>query len=77
MGLLGDVMRQRDSEAVAKSETIHPQMPNYQSSGAVRKSRWTSWAPIPNKPMVSVDVKQHFNQHAKLCTIKCGHCMDV
>ena len=35
MGLLGDVMRQRDSEAVVKSESIHPQMPNYQSSGAV------------------------------------------
>ena len=24
-------------------------------------SRWTSWAPIPNKPTVSVDIKQHFN----------------
>ena len=24
------------------------------------KSRWTSWAPVPNKPTVSVDVKQHF-----------------
>ena len=23
------------------------------------KSRWTSWAPLPNKPTVSVDVKQH------------------
>ena len=23
--------------------------------------RWTSWAPVPNKPTVSVDVKQHFN----------------
>ena len=33
-----------------------------QSSGAVRKSRWTSWAPVPNKPTVSVDVKQHFKQ---------------
>ena len=31
------------------------------SSGAVWKSRWTSWAPVPNKPTVSVDVKQHFN----------------
>ena len=30
-----------------------------ESSGAVRKSRWPSWAPIPNKPSVSVDVKQH------------------
>ena len=24
------------------------------------KSRWPSWAPVPNKPTVSVDVKQHF-----------------
>ena len=31
-----------------------------QSSGAVWKSRWPSWAPVPNKPTVSVDVKQHF-----------------
>ena len=30
-----------------------------QSSGAVWKSRWPSWAPVPNKPTVSVDVKQH------------------
>ena len=36
---------------------------NKQSSGAVWKSRWTSWAPVPNKPLVSVDVKQHFNLH--------------
>ena len=33
-----------------------------QSSGAVWKSRWTSWFPVPNKPTVSVDVKQHFSQ---------------
>ena len=32
-----------------------------QNSGAVWKSRWTSWDPVPNKPTVSVDVKQHFN----------------
>ena len=25
------------------------------------KSRWPSWAPVPNKPTVSVDVKQHFS----------------
>ena len=24
-------------------------------------STWTSSAPVPNKPTVSVDVKQHFN----------------
>ena len=35
-----------------------------QSSGAVWKSRWPSWAPVPNKPKVSVDVKQHStNRH--------------
>ena len=33
-----------------------------QSSGGVWKSRWTSWGPVPNKPTVSVDVKQHLNQ---------------
>ena len=30
-----------------------------QRSGAVWKSRWTSWAPVTNKPTVSVDVRQH------------------
>ena len=35
-----------------------------QSSGAAGESRWLSWAPVPNKPTVSVDVKQHFNQSA-------------
>ena len=29
------------------------------SSGAVWKSRWPFWVPVPNKPTVSVDVKQH------------------
>ena len=36
-----------------------------QSSGAVWKSKWQSWAPVPNKPTVSVDVKQHFNNEIK------------
>ena len=40
-----------------------------QSSGAVWKSRWTSWAPVPNKPTVSVDVKQHFNNMYALSTV--------
>ena len=31
----------------------------FQSSGVVWKSRWPSWAPVPNKPTISVDVKQH------------------
>ena len=39
----------------------HVIVDNIQSSGAVRRSRWTSWAPVPSKPTVSVDVKQHFN----------------
>ena len=30
-----------------------------QSSGAVWKLRWRSWAPVPNKRTVSVDIKQH------------------
>ena len=34
-----------------------------QRSGAVWKSRWPSCAPVPNKPTVSVDVKQHFNNN--------------
>ena len=44
--------------------------PSFQSSGAVWKSRWPSWAPVPNKPMVSVDIKQHSTNSTKLC-----HCM--
>ena len=28
--------------------------------------RWTSWAPVPNKPRVLVDEKQNFNQLHKL-----------
>ena len=31
-----------------------------QSSGAVWKSKWPSWAPVPNKPTISMDVKQRF-----------------
>ena len=37
----------------------YPSLP--QSSGAVWKSRWPSWAPVPNKPTVSVDVTQHWS----------------
>ena len=39
----------------------HVYLLNSQSSGAVRKSRWPSWAPVPDKPAFSVDVKQHLN----------------
>ena len=35
-----------------------------QSSGAAWKSRWPCWAPVPNKPTVSVDVKQHSTHSA-------------
>ena len=35
--------------------------PIRQSSGAVWKSRWPSWAPVPNKPTVSVDVKKRLS----------------
>ena len=46
---------------------VHPTKPgsntksrmSNQSSGAVWKSRWPSWAPVPNKPKVSVDVTQN------------------
>ena len=37
----------------------HQQQQQNQSSVAVWKSRWPSWASVPNKPTVSVDVKQH------------------
>ena len=37
--------------------------PSLALRSGVWKWRWTSWAPVPNKPTVSVDVKpQHFNQ---------------
>ena len=32
----------------------------------MRKSRWTSWAPVPNNPTVSVDVKQHFSHRPRV-----------
>ena len=35
------------------------------SSGAGWKSRWPSWAPVLNKPTVSVDVKQHSTNEFK------------
>ena len=36
-----------------------------QSSADVWKSRWPSWAPVPNKPTVSLDVKQHSTNSTK------------
>ena len=48
-----------------------------QSSGAVW---WTSRAPVPNKPTVSVDVKQHFSQrqlYERRWGSQCwGHCTE-
>ena len=45
----------------------------FQRSGAVWKSRWPSWAPGPNKPTVSVDVKQHFNSNNMQSVPTCRH----
>ena len=45
-----------------KVHKLHYRYMYAQSSGAVWKSRWPSWAPVPNKPTVSVDVKQHPNK---------------
>ena len=46
-----------------------------QSSGAVWKSKWPSWAPVPNinKPTVCVDVKQDFisPHHSRAVDISC------
>ena len=44
-------------------ETQTKPLPPAQSSGAVWKSKWPSWAPVPNKLTVSVDVKQHFSNN--------------
>ena len=46
-----------------------------QSSGDVWKLRWTSWAPVPNKPSVSVDVKQHSTKRCILMGegVESGH----
>ena len=41
------------------TELSPPNGKTVQSKGAVWKLRWPSWAPVPNRPTVSVDVKQH------------------
>ena len=33
----------------------------YRAEELCGESRWPSWAPVPNKPTVSVDVKPQFN----------------
>ena len=44
-----------------------------ENSGAVCKSIWTSGAPVPNKPMVSVDGKATLNNRKKIRQInRCG-----
>ena len=45
------------------SSPLPPPPPPPPSSGAVWKSRRPSWAPVPDKPMVSVDVKQHLSNN--------------
>ena len=59
------------SQFVPNMSTRHPRtlsstssFKRHQSSGAVWQSRWPSWAPVPNKPTVSVDVKQHSTNHS-------------
>ena len=47
-----------------------------QSSGAVWKSRWPSWAPVPNKPTVSVDVKQHSTSSWEWFSIMMRHSVE-
>ena len=52
-----------DCEGQSSQDSAHKTPTTFkergQSSGAVWKSRWPSWVPVPNKPTVSVDVKQH------------------
>ena len=49
------------------------QSPIQSSSGAERMSRWTSWAPVPNKPTLSVDLKQHFNNNNNNNSLRRGY----
>ena len=44
------------------TKDVHVPSRQPQSSGAVWKWRWTSWAPVPNKLSVSVDEKQQWTQ---------------
>ena len=45
----------------------------------MRKSRWPSWAPVPNKPTASVDVKQHsaIQLHTPISSALTGETMGV
>ena len=57
--MTADNISSKDKAASRLSKKWRQCLPTGQSSGAVWKSRWPSWAPVPNKPTVSVDVKQH------------------
>ena len=59
------------SQFVPNMSTRHPRtlsstssFKRHQSLGAVWQSRWTSWAPVPNKPTVFEDVNQHSTNHS-------------
>ena len=54
-------IKEEENSLYLFSTTVRCHCQVTQTSGAVWKSRWPSWAPVPNKPTVSVDVKQHFN----------------
>ena len=63
------------SKSLYQKETYTVPIPlqkGCQSSGAVWKSRWPSWAPVPNKPTVYVDVKQHWTRTHELCESRGG-----
>ena len=47
-----------------KSDKTNSKLQDKESSRAVWKSRWPSWAPVPNKPTVSAEVKQHSADHS-------------
>ena len=69
--LLPPPQRENNHEACEYKGASMVRIP--QSSGAVRTSRWTSWAPVPNKPTVSVDVKQYFNNNIGIPILLCCH----
>ena len=53
---------------------LHAACVPQQSSAAVWKSRGTFWAPVPNKPTVSVDVTQHFNNNNNVPQLRTTNC---
>ena len=67
LGLLGRNRWSSEIQGTALGKCLRARTCKYRSmprsSGAVWKSRWTSWVPVPKKPTVSVDVEQHFNNN--------------